>query len=351
MNKIKDKLDNILLFFIIYTSVFFLFFRTLKYTLPFVLALICALILRKPTIYISNKFKISSSVSSLLTTIIFFTIIILAFIFGIVNISQEAIQFGKNTQLYISNNSSNIINSIYKLQKYYNNLDPYITNTINKNITSFLNNISNITVSVSGKLVSYILNLAATIPYMIMVILFTLLSTYFFTKDLVSVKNKILNLFPVEKTNKLISIYNETKKMFGNYILSYLIIISITFIETLIVFNIFKVKYALILSIICAIADILPILGIGTIYIPLALIYLLLFKNYITALGLIISYIIVSIVRQIIEPKLVSSSLGLHPVAVLASLFIGLKVNGITGILFCIFLVVFYNILKKVNIL
>ncbi|MCI2202576.1 sporulation integral membrane protein YtvI, partial [Clostridium sp.] len=199
--------------------------------------------------------------------------------------------------------------------------------------------------------VSYIINFAAIIPYAIMVILFTLLSTYFFTKDFVEVKSKLFSFLPISKTNKLISIYTESKKMLGNYLLSYLIIISVTFIETLIVFLIFKVKYSLVLSLICAIADILPILGIGTIYIPLALIYSIIFKNYVTALGLIISYIIVSVVRQIIEPKIVSSSLGIHPVAVLASLFIGLKINGIIGMIFCIFLVVFYNIFKKVDLL
>ncbi|WP_446898154.1 sporulation integral membrane protein YtvI [Clostridium sp. LBM24168] len=351
MDKVITKIDKILLFFIIYTAVFIIFFGTLNYTLPFVLAIICAFILKKPTVYISNKFRISPSVSSLITTITFFTIIILILSLGVINITQELIQFGKNTQIYISNNSNNIINSFYKLQKYYNNLDPYIINTINKNISGILNNISNITVSISGKLVSYIISFAATIPYIIMVILFTLLSTYFFTKDFVEVKSKILNLLPTNKTNKLISIYTEAKKMLGNYLLSYLIIISVTFLETLVVFLIFKVKYTLVLSIICAIADILPILGIGTIYIPLALIYLIVFKNYVTALGLIISYIIVSVVRQIIEPKLVSSSLGIHPVAVLASLFIGLKINGLIGMIFCIFLVVFYNILKKVDVI
>ncbi len=114
---------------------------------------------------------------------------------------------------------------------------------------------------------------------------------------------------------------------------------------------VFKVKYAVILSIICAIADLLPILGIGTIYIPLAIIYFFFIKNYIAAFGIIISYVLVSIIRQIIEPKIVSSSLGIHPVAVLAALFIGLKANGLSGIVFCIFLVVFYNIFKKVDIL
>jgi sporulation integral membrane protein YtvI len=168
---------------------------------------------------------------------------------------------------------------------------------------------------------------------------------------MISSKNKILNMIPSNETDKLSFIYSETKRMLGNYLLSYLLIIGITFIETIIVFSIFKVKYAFILSVICAIADILPILGIGAVYIPLAVIYFFLIKSYVTAFGIIISYILVSVIRQIIEPKIVSSSLGIHPVAALAALFIGLKANGLSGIFFCMFLVVFYNILKRVDIL
>ena len=68
--------------------------------------------------------------------------------------------------------------------------------------------------------------------------------------------------------------------MLVNYLVSYMTIIGITFVETLIVFLVFKVKYAIILTIICACFDILPILGIGAIYIPLALLYFFLFKSY-----------------------------------------------------------------------
>ena len=138
--------------------------------------------------------------------------------------------------------------------------------------------------------------------------------------------------------------------MFGNYVLSYLLIITVTFVETIIVFIIFKVKYAVILSVLCGILDLLPILGIGAVYIPLVIMYGL-YHNFYTCIGLLVCYVIVTIVRQVIEPKIVSSSLGIHPVAVLAALFIGLKANGASGMVFCMFFVVFLNIMRKVKVL
>ena len=351
MEKLLNKIDRIILFFVIYTVVFLVFFSTLNYTLPFVLALICALLIKRPTEYLIKKFNIKSSVASLITTITFFTFIIFILSYGIANITQEAIQLGKNTQLYITKNSPNIYESFDKLKKYYDNLDPYIVNAIENNLSGFITKASNITVSITGRLVSSLIGFLTIVPYVIMVILFTLLTTYFFTKDIVLNKNKLLSIIPSTKSDKIMNVYIEAKRMLGNYILSYLLIIGITFLETIIVFLVFKVKYVLILSIVCAIADILPILGIGAVYIPLAIFYFFFIKNYITAFGILISYIIISIIRQIIEPKIVFSSLGIHPVAVLAALFIGLKARGLSGVIFCVFLVVFYNILRRVDII
>lgn len=351
MHRIIDKFDKLFLFFVLYSFVFFTFFSTLNYTLPFVLALIFALMLRKPTEFLIQKFKFKSSSASLVSTFVFFTIIIILFSFGITILTQEAIQLGKSTQMYLSKSSINIYPVLDTLKQYYNNLDPNIVNTLEKNFSSFITKLSNITVLITSKIVSTLINLLASIPYILMVVLFTLLTTYFFTRDITSSKNKLLTVLSDDKTNKISHVISETKRMLGNYLLSYLLIIGITFLETLVVFLVFKVKYAVMLSIICAVADLLPILGIGTIYIPLAIINFFFIKNYIAAFGIIISYILISIIRQIIEPKIVSSSLGIHPVAVLAALFIGLKANGISGIVFCMFLVVFYNIFRKVEIL
>lgn len=345
----ESKLDKLLIFFVVYTLIFVTFFSTLSYTLPFVLGIIFALLLRKPVIWVSKKLKISTWVSSLIVTILFFLVILTLLSWGIFSLNSEVIQLGKSIQSFLSNNDVNLSNFITNLQKIFVGLDPSFTNIIKNSINNVASKTLNLTTAFMSKFVSFILTFLSKIPYIIMVILFTLLSTYFFTRDITQKNSKISNL--TKFTNdKVIYIVEETKKMLSNYLISYLLIISITFIETLIGFLLLKVKYAVILSIIAAIFDLLPILGIGSIYIPTAIIYLLT-KNYFKALVVIVLYGIVSIIRQIIEPKIVSSSLGLHPVAVLAAIFIGFKANGILGMLFCIFLVVFYNILKKVDVL
>ena len=345
------KIDKVILFFVIYSICFIVFFGTLNYTLPFVLALICASILKKPALYIMKKFKLKNGVASLIVTIIFFTIILSLMTWGITSLTQEGIQLGKNIQEYFYKAYYTKINTFYdKINAYYKNLDPSIVKSIDSNINNISSKISAFTVNITSKILKAFVNFLTSIPYLIMLILFTLLATYFFTKDMTSSKKMLANFLPRGKSDKFFYIYAETKRMIGNYLVSYLIIIGITFAETLILFIIFKVKYAVLLSILAAILDILPVVGISAVYIPLAIFYFF-SKQYIQAFGLLISYVVVSIIRQLIEPKIVSSTLGIHPVAVLAAIFIGLKAHGISGMFFCMFLVVFYNILKKVDVL
>ena len=134
------------------------------------------------------------------------------------------------------------------------------------------------------------------------------------------------------------------------YAKAYSIVVFITFVEVLIGLSILKIEYALILSILCAIFDVLPIIGIIMIFIPLVA-YKLYIDQVGIAVGLIILFIFVIVVRQIIEPKILAHTLDIHPLLILAAIFIGLMVSGFAGMIYFISLMVAYKILVKVNVL
>ena len=81
------------------------------------------------------------------------------------------------------------------------------------------------------------------------------------------------------------------------------------------------------------------------------LLYNLIIENYFISISISIVFLILSITRQILEPKLVSANIGINPLATVIAIFIGLQVNGIIGIVFCLGLVIMHDILKKVEIL
>ena len=112
---------------------------------------------------------------------------------------------------------------------------------------------------------------------------------------------------------------------------SYALIMSITFVELSIGLTVVGIENAVVIALLIAVFDILPVLGTGGIMIPWAAITAIQ-GEFKLALALFAVYIVVTIIRNIIEPKIVGSQLGLHPVATLASLFLGAQLFGVVGL-------------------
>ena len=129
------------------------------------------------------------------------------------------------------------------------------------------------------------------------------------------------------------------------YLRAYFFIIVITFSELYLGFLILDVEYAVGLALLIAVVDILPVLGTGTILIPWTLICFLK-KDFYLGIGLAIMYLVIAVIRQIIEPRIVGRSIGLHPLVTLASMYVGLKLGGL---LWLILLPVAVNVLKNLN--
>ena len=96
--------------------------------------------------------------------------------------------------------------------------------------------------------------------------------------------------------------------------------------------------------------DLVPFLGIVVIFVPI-IVYNLIIENYFVSISISIVFLGLSVVRQILEPKLVSAHIGLNPLSTVIAIFIGVQVKGIIGIIFCLGLVAMHDILKKVEIL
>lgn len=343
---IKD-LKKFGIFFLIYTFLFTLIYFTRAYTFPFVIAFAIAFLIQPVTKFFRTKLKFKKNVPALLASVAVYLLIftILAVLFY--NIISEAMNLLKN----LSTANLNVIllpirSILNEISIYFQNIDPSFIEKNSSQLTSVLKN----GLDIAGKSISTFLSLALSVPMWITVIFLVILSTYFFTRDMTSIKKKFLSVFSENGRDKIEKVWSQGLKMLSKYIKAYFFIYFLTFLQTLIGFSILGVKYTVILSIICAFADILPVLGIGLIYLPLAAVYLLT-GNYFTGIGILVLFILISIVRQIVEPKVVSTSLGIHPVATLIAIFIGLQAFGFIGMIYFTFLMVFYKVLKNTKIL
>lgn len=143
--------------------------------------------------------------------------------------------------------------------------------------------------------------------------------------------------FPSTWMKKLRVHLNELTKTLGGYLKAQAILILISFIEVLVGLYIFKfiglnVQYPLLAALGIGFVDALPILGSGTVIVPWAIISA--FNGDINlAIALLILLVIIMVVRQVLEPRIVSGQIGIHPIFTLIAMYTGFKFIGITGLL------------------
>ncbi|URZ00721.1 AI-2E family transporter [Clostridium felsineum] len=153
------------------------------------------------------------------------------------------------------------------------------------------------------------------------------ISVYFILVDKYDIVNLTEKLFTKNKVHMIIRKFEDIKKLIK--VETFLVLI--TTIETIVGFFVLGINDYFMLGIICGLLDILPYVGTIIVFIPLIL-YRLYTRNYIVILGLIALYVFLQISRQIMEAKFMSNTLKLHPLIIIISVYIGIKIFGIIGL-------------------
>lgn len=339
------KLKKTGIFALIFTILFVIFFATLKYTLPFVLGFIIALATRHINASIQKKLKVSSGITAIFTTSFIFLIVGFLVTIAVSKITAEIIML-LNKIPSMNKITIYIDFLVKKIIEITGQIEPAVLTKIYEYLQEILSQLLNFTIVILNTLLSA----AFQLPNILLIMVITFIATYFFSKDLRSFSNSFYSMFTFDGKKKMHSIVESGIEMTIGYVKAYSLVVFISFLQVIVGFILLNVDFALILSILCAILDVLPIIGMIIVFIPL-IIYNLLIGKTLTAILLIVLFIVVQIVRQIIEPKIVSSTLDLHPVLILAAIFIGLRVRGVVGMIYFISLMVAYKVLVKVNVL
>ena len=216
--------------------------------------------------------------------------------------------------------------------------------------------LSKFNLSMLQKPVSGVWNTAKQIPTIVVGVLISIISSCFMTTGYDGIVTFIKNQVPSEKRRTL----STVKELFFSSILkmikSYLLIICITFVEMFVGLTVlrligaYKGEYVATVAIAVALIDIFPVLGTGTVLIPWAIISFIM-GNIGMGIGLIVLYAVITVIRQIIEPKLVAANLGLPPVVTIMCMYIGLQLFSVLGIFIMPLLVTMIKLLNDRGIL
>ncbi|NKF06040.1 AI-2E family transporter [Clostridium gasigenes] len=295
-----EKIINLIVLFIVLVII------TLSikiYFQPFFIILIM-LLFTTPSYKILVKFKINNKVAAVIS------IILINFLLGF-------------TIFYFGNNLIGIFHKLYignieTVNIFLNNIKVLLNFDLNKGIETLSKIISTPMIAEGASITG-----SSFIGYFIGNV-----ATYFILVD----KDKVLDLLSNVFSKKIIeSIYIKKKNLKEVFLIEVLIVIVSTVI-IVIGFKILGVKNSLFLGIICGMLDILPYVGTIIVFIPI-IIYNIIIKRYLIVIGFVALYLLVLINKQILEAKFLSSKLDIHPLVVMLSIYIGVNIFGVIGII------------------
>lgn len=326
-----DKYKNTVLKVIVYLSialiVFFVFRFAFAYFAPFIAALFLSFII-EPLVRLLQKLKLGRGISVLVSILIFLGVSITLSIIMITRIIYELINLYNHLPNYFEKISKLTAEIIQQATDLYLQLPPEalsiiqnVLNTIFQKITTLLSHTTTI-----------LIDILTALPSTLIFLIITLIATFFLTKDKHLIKEFVFKQLPSSWDTKLTLLKTGLFEALVGFLKAQSIILSITFIESFVGLTVIGIDYAFTLALIIALVDILPVLGTGGIYVPWAIANFIM-GNYKLGIALLVLYGIITIVRYMMEPKVVGQQLGIHPVVTLMSMFAGMKLIGAAGLI------------------
>lgn len=333
---IYDKKRNFIINLLYGGGILILIYVILKYGLvllsPFIIAFMIAYLLRKPSQFLSNKLKIPYKAIAFLMVLLFYcTIGLLIFLLGIKLVSFMVELISSLPSIYTTYIEPFFILGFKEIEKAAFYMDPAIMTSLDEFSNQFTQSFGELISNVSMKALSSISGYVYLIPGTFIKLLLMIISTFFIIGDYDKLMSFILRQFSGRSKELIIHVKTYVVNTLFVCIRSYALIMSITFVELSIGFLLIGLPDAMLIAFSITIFDILPILGTGGIMIPWTVITTVQ-GNYPLAISLLIIYLIVTIIRNIIEPKIVGSQIGLHPIVTLISMFVGVHFFGVIGL-------------------
>lgn len=360
---------NIAYFAIILGLAYFLFDRCLSLFLPLLTAFFVAMLLKRPIAYLDKKTPLKRGPISVILVLSVLGIGVGLLVLLALEVAPEV----KGFFTYVYGRINDLPQLILAFKNWLlgvlANLPESFTADLSVTVADFLDNIAenglaglnvktdtfNWTslISTGGDI---LINTVGQFPSFVISLVITVISSIFVCSDYEHIRDFILAQMSEENGRKLRHAKQLAIGSMLKMVKAYGLILLITAFEMTIALSVLKLigvyksDYLFIIAILIAVIDIIPVLGTGTVLIPWGVVSLLTGKVGL-GIGLLITYAVVLVIRQILEPKLVSGQIGLPPIVTITSMYVGTKVLGVFGFLIMPFLVTILNEMNKAGII
>ncbi len=332
VDKKRKFIINVIYFAMIVAFGYLILQYVVPVMMPFIIAFVIVWFMKIPAKWIAKKTNLPEHYLRMITVAIFYGIIVTLIMTVGFKISDFVKNFANDIPSFYQNKILPIISQVYSfVEENIAKIEPDFLAELEKMFTQLLTNLGQFVTKLSVTLVKVVSNFATRIPSLFIKLIITIVSSFFIAADYDKLFYWLNRIMPDKTMNGLRTLKKYAADVLIQYLRSYFLIFCITCVELSIGLSILKIPYPIGIAIIIAIFDIMPIVGLGGVLIPWAVIALVLTK-YKLAIGLLILYIIITVIRNVIEPKIIGMQIGLPPLATLVGMVVGLNLFGIIGL-------------------
>lgn len=311
-----------------------------KFTYPFIIAFGLAYLINPLVLFLQRKARLPRALAVLVTLLSIFSALA-----GLITLLIVEIVAGAN---YLSSHLPKQLNTLiqigenffaFSIMPFFERISVLFSSLDQEQQTTILENIQNIGTALTTSIGNFIQDFFQRIPKFISwfpnaatVIVFSILATFFISNDWNRIRVFFSKLLPQKAKASIGNVLLDLKKAFFGFLKAQFTLVMFTTILVLIGLLVLRIEYAITIALLTGLLDLLPYLGSGTVFLPW-IIYEVVSGDFSQAIALSILYIVVIVQRQVMEPKVLSSSIGIDPLLTLISLFVGYKLIGFLGLI------------------
>ncbi|RKO66313.1 sporulation integral membrane protein YtvI [Desulfofundulus salinus] len=294
---------------------------------PFILAVIIAVLIEPMVRFLHQGCRINRSLAVGLSMLVVIGGVGALLTLLVLRLAVELSELSVRLPQYMGPLQAEINRWVEQGKIFYFQLPPLVTGRIQENMGTFTGWLSHVAGSLAGSL----LHLITSLPNAVLAIVVGLIATYFISRDYQLIIKLWLKTAPEPWGQRVVEVSRQVMGASFGYLRAQSFLVTLTTIQSIVGLYIIGAKYSLTIGLLIGLFDIIPVLGPATIYIPWA-IWSFITGQITFGVKLVVLYLLVWGVRQTLEARVVAASLGLHPLAVLVAMYVGLKAIGVLGL-------------------
>lgn len=333
--KIRKYADLVVLIIGAALLAYLFFKRVFIYILPFLIGWFIAFAMRPLASRIAPKLKIKPRAARLILTVLLYLVLLGLLSLGVWLLSREV--WGLLAGLGEGDSSirefiSGLTGSGGFFGRLFGDFGDYVADALYRVAMSMLSTLG-----------SALSTVVSAVPKALFFLLISVIASAYFALGLEEINAAVKRLLPRRAFEILVKLKDGFFGAFLKYLRSYLLLLVITFLEMLAGLFLIRAPYPLIMAIVIAVLDLLPVIGVGAVLIPWG-VWSFFAGRTAFGVGVLVLFVAHTVFRQIIEPKIVGKNLGVHPLMTLVFIYVGYSVFGIVGLLLVPILTVLVNI-------